>query len=110
MNRAKPFGGLDCPRCVTVSATFRITKATQLIALFHCSRSIIVEQGVNGVVEDRNTQAVTRKVGKLAPDMRLLTIPEVRALGPEARYRALSSFLDVSGAVAEAGQGRHPRS
>jgi hypothetical protein len=39
----------------------------------------------------RNTQAVTAKVGKRAPDMRLLTIPEVRALGPEARYRALST-------------------
>ena len=60
------------------------------------------------MIEDPNTQAVTERVGKRAPDIRLLTIPEVRALGPEARYRALLSFLDVPGAVAEAGQRRHP--
>jgi hypothetical protein len=64
------------------------------------------------VIEDPNTQAVTAKVDKRAPDIRLLTIPEVRALGPEARYRALSSFLDVpvpSRRLASAGIHGHER-
>jgi hypothetical protein len=61
------------------------------------------------VIEDPNTQAVTERVGKRAADMRLLAIPgSIRALRPEARYRALSSFLDVSGTVAGVGQRRQP--
>ena len=55
----------------------------------------------------RNTQAVTAKVGKRAPDMRLLTIPEVRALRPEAatvRCRVFWTFRVVAGV----GQRRHP--
>jgi hypothetical protein len=84
MNRAKPFGGLDCPRCVTGFASFRIIKEALVIALFHCSRRIIVVEECNALLQMRNTQAVTAKGGKWAPDMRLLTIPEVRALGPEA--------------------------
>ena len=60
------------------------------------------------MIEDPNIQAETERVGKRAPDMRLLAIPgSIRALRLEARY-VLSSILDVSGTVAGVGQRRHP--